>query len=55
VFDEIAREFMPEAHAVLAHRGTPMVLVSSAWFMALFIGFLPLEVSYPRIFNLLID
>ncbi len=44
MFEELAIEQLPELYSELQQRGTPLVLVSSSWFMALFVGFLPLEV-----------
>jgi hypothetical protein len=45
VFDELAKECLPTLYAEMQERETPLVLSSSAWFMALFVGFLPFEVS----------
>ncbi|ELR25118.1 TBC domain containing protein [Acanthamoeba castellanii str. Neff] len=43
VFDELAKECLPVLYAEMQERETPLVLSSSAWFMALFVGFLPFE------------
>jgi hypothetical protein len=47
VFDELAKECLPVLYAEMQERETPLVLSSSAWFMALFVGFLPFEVPSP--------
>jgi len=44
VFDELAKEHLPTLYAKMQERETPLVLSSSAWFMALFVSFLPFEV-----------
>lgn len=43
VFDELAKEHLPTLYAKMQERETPLVLSSSAWFMALFVSFLPFE------------
>ncbi len=47
VMDELGQEYLGDLCQVLEGRGIPLVLICSAWFMALFVGFLPLEVFFP--------
>jgi len=45
VFEDLVAESLPTIHAHFEEVAMPLALVSFPWFLCLFIGFLPLEVS----------